>query len=93
MRRSTLPVGRALRDHSIRSRTIPAKAAAFSNGASMLADRIASELRMKLEFKQALLEVLEPRHRLEIIVAYFNQKTEAEEKWKTLLKRVANMQR
>jgi ATP-dependent Lon protease len=40
------------------------------NEASMLADRIASALRMELASKQALLEILNPAERLEKLLAY-----------------------
>jgi len=64
-----------------------------SHGASVLADRTAGKLRMRLEFKQDLLEIFNPAVRLEILLAYFNEMTEAEEKWKSLLQRVVNTQR
>jgi ATP-dependent Lon protease len=61
-----------------------------TGNASSLADRIASGLRMKLEFKQALLEVLDPSVRLKIIVAYLNEMAVSEEKWQTMLRRVTD---
>lgn len=42
------------------------------DGASVVADRIASELRMELAWKQALLELLNPADRLEKLLAYLN---------------------
>lgn len=49
-----------------------AVAATTADGASMLADRIASELVMDLAWKQALLELLNPVERLEKLLAYLN---------------------
>ena len=46
--------------------------ATTADGASVLADRIASELRMELASKQALLELLNPLERLEKLLAYLN---------------------
>jgi Lon protease-like protein len=40
-----------------------------ADGASVLADRIASELPMEIAEKQALLEILDPVQRLEKILA------------------------
>lgn len=47
-------------------------AATTTDGASVLADRIASELQMQLEWKQALLELLNPADRLERLLAFLN---------------------
>ena len=44
--------------------------ATTTDGASVLADRIASELQMDLAWKQALLELLNPAARLEKLLAY-----------------------
>jgi ATP-dependent Lon protease len=49
--------------------------ATTTDGASMLADRIASELQMDLAWKQALLELLNPADRLEKLLAYLNAST------------------
>jgi ATP-dependent Lon protease len=49
-----------------------AVAATTADGASMLADRIASELQMELSSKQALLELLNPADRLEKLLACLN---------------------
>jgi len=46
--------------------------ATTADGASVLADRIASALRMELASKQALLELLNPLERLEKLLAYLN---------------------
>ena len=46
--------------------------ASTADGASVLADRIASELQMQLEWKQALLELLNPADRLEKLLAFLN---------------------
>jgi ATP-dependent Lon protease len=46
--------------------------ATSADGASMLADRIASELQMQLSWKQGLLELLNPADRLEKLLAYLN---------------------
>jgi ATP-dependent Lon protease len=43
-----------------------------AGSASMLADRIASEMPMELAWKQALLELLNPADRLEKLLAYLN---------------------
>ncbi len=43
-----------------------------AGSASALADRIASELPMELAWKQELLELLNPAHRLEKLLAYLN---------------------
>lgn len=47
-------------------------AATTSDDASVIADRIASELQMDLAMKQALLELLDPAQRLEKLLAYLN---------------------
>lgn len=47
-------------------------AATTRDGASVVADRIASELQMELAEKQALLELLTPADRLEKLLAYLN---------------------
>ena len=49
-----------------------AVAATTADGASMLADRIASELVIDLAWKQALLELLNPAERLEKLLVYLN---------------------
>jgi len=49
-----------------------AVAATSADGASVLADRIASETRMELASKQELLEILNPLERLEKLLAYLN---------------------
>ena len=49
-----------------------AVAATTADRASTLADRIASELAMGLEGKQALLELLDPAERLEKLLVYLN---------------------
>lgn len=49
-----------------------AVAATTADGASMLVDRIASELVMDLAWKQALLELLNPAERLEKLLACLN---------------------
>ena len=49
-----------------------AVAATTADGASTLADRIASELVMDLAWKQALLELLNPAERLEKLLVYLN---------------------
>ncbi|MHB8383321.1 MAG: LON peptidase substrate-binding domain-containing protein [Candidatus Binataceae bacterium] len=49
-----------------------AVAATTADGASMLADRIASELVVDLAWKQALLELLNPAERLEKLLVYLN---------------------
>jgi len=46
--------------------------ATTTDGASILADRVASELQMDLAWKQALLELLNPADRLEKLLAYLN---------------------
>jgi hypothetical protein len=56
------------------------------------ADRIASELDLRLEFKQALLEVLNPLVRLEILLTYLNEMADAEEKWRAILQGITNIQ-
>jgi ATP-dependent Lon protease len=50
----------------------PVVAATTTYGASVLADRIASEVQMHLAWKQALLELLNPADRLEKILAFLN---------------------
>jgi ATP-dependent Lon protease len=47
-------------------------AATTIDGASVLADRIASELQMELALKQALLELLSPADRLERLLGYLH---------------------
>jgi ATP-dependent Lon protease len=47
-------------------------AATRADGAAVLADRIASELRLDLASKQTLLEILDPLERLEKLLAYLN---------------------
>jgi ATP-dependent Lon protease len=49
-----------------------AVAATSTDGASVLADRIASETRMDLASKQALLQIFNPLERLQTLLAYFN---------------------
>ena len=46
--------------------------ATTADGASVLADRMASELQMELAMKQALLQILNPLERLEKLLAYLN---------------------
>jgi ATP-dependent Lon protease len=46
--------------------------ATTADGASMLADRIASEIVVDLAWKQALLELLDPAERLEKLLVYLN---------------------
>ena len=46
--------------------------ATTTDGASILADRIASELQMDLAWKQALLELLNPAERLEKLLAFLS---------------------
>ena len=45
-------------------------AATTADSASAVADRIASELRLKIEEKQALLEIVDPAVRLEKLLAH-----------------------
>jgi ATP-dependent Lon protease len=47
-------------------------AATTADDASVIADRIASELQMDLALKQALLELLDPAERLEKLLVYLN---------------------
>jgi len=49
--------------------------ATTTDGASMLADRIASELQMDLAWKQALLELLNPAERLAKLLAHLSTST------------------
>jgi ATP-dependent Lon protease len=46
--------------------------ATTADSASVIADRIASELQMDIGLKQALLELLDPAERLEKLLAYLN---------------------
>jgi Lon protease-like protein len=43
-----------------------------TDGASVLADRIASELQIELRWKQALLELPDPADRLERLLTYLS---------------------
>ncbi len=69
-----------------------AVAAATADGASMLADRIASVLVMDLAWKQALLELLNPAERLEKLLVLFERVgLRGGERWKTSVQSGGNM--